>query len=601
MQQKNLRNWLFYWITIPIILFLVFGLFFSNFLIKRSIDAWFRPSVRKAIQESRSVAISYSKEKDESLKSVLLALRLSINKNFKGEYSHLFLRVKLGAFLEDYLKACNLSEIIICNKKQGVVARVAEDETDSKISIFPSWLFSFLDDYPTVVSVGDCILGVIKLTTQGEDLFIIAVKKIDPDLKKRIFETDMAAKAYDKNLLEQASLSNKFMLVFIGVLFIVIFIILVISIKLSNRIVGPITALIESVRRVNLGDYNTDFRLRYGIYEMKILGQMIYEMMQKIRNQRVKLEQSYDKLSNSQILLDQILNSITSCVALVSEDFNIQFSNKSFLKLFADDYLKNDLFDMLKSQYSEAFSFKIKEKTFIVNKIKQKNGWILTLEDIEYLLEKEKQDAFAKIIQKIAHEIKNPLTPIRLSAQAIAIKNPDIKVHTAIILRNTDQINNLISSFSTLANMPKPIMIKRDFGAFILDLVNEFRVSFSEVNFEVFVFEKFISFDEKLIYQAISNVVFNCLDVLKGVKKPKIVFTLIKKDEKMCLKIEDNGPNWPDGDLEVWLNPYKTNKSSPGHGFGLSIAKKIMEEHNGSIELVRGEFGAIVCLVFDSV
>ena len=596
MKQRKLSNWLFWWITTPVLIFLIASFALSSLIIKKSIDAWFRPVVKSAIEEAESIALSYSLEKENNLKNVLKSLKIAISKNFQGEHSQLLFKFKLKKFMEDFLNACNLQEIIISTRHGEYVAKITENEKTQSVK-FPSWIFQFLEDTPNVFAIGNNLYGIIKLKSEPEDLFLIIVKPLDKKLRRKIQETKKATDFYKKSLLEQAGTAKRFLLISLSTLFLCILIILLISIKLSRRITIPISRLVKNAEQISKGE-SANFDLKYGIFEIKFLGKTMNNMILKLKKQQSKLEDSYEKLNHSKNLIEKVLKSIPSGTVLSSKTGQVKFANDQTKTLFGKVTKDNHLKEITKGK--SKFPVKVKEqnKTLMINKIKDGNETLWIIDDITHILEKEKQLAFEKIVQKIAHEIKNPLTPIRLSAQAIGMKESGNKIHSSIILRNVDQINNLISSFYKFANLPKPIKSKGRLDLLISQIIKEMNLTLKNIKFNLRLEKVEFNFDEKLIYQALSNIILNANEALEKTKSPIVKISLLKKGDKISLKIEDNGPNWPEGNLENWLAPYKTNKNEPGHGLGLAICNKIIQEHDGSMQLQRGEEGAVILINF---
>lgn len=599
MQQKNLRNWLFWWITTPIFIFMVCGFLMSNFLIKKSIDSWFRPSVRKAIVESNEVALAYKKEKEESLKNILSVLSFSINKIFRSEYTVLLFKMKLQKFMEEFVNACELNEMAIYNKKAELIAKCIVDDDESKINIFPAWLFKFFEDKPQIISVGDSLYGIIKLEHE-QGLFLIIRRHVDPKVKKRIFDTENAAKEYEKNLVNHSTTMRRFLLLFCFMILILTLSIFFLAIKLAKRIIVPITNLVGCAKKVEKGEVDIDFNLKYGIYELKLLGSIITKMVKRLSDQKRKLQENYHELTLNKELLETILKGVSSGVVFLNFDHHVAFFNEKANELIPEIYKGFDFYSLVDFKNETSIKLALHDKILFLHRIKTADGIVITFDDMSYLIAAEKQKAFEDIVRKIAHEIKNPLTPIRLSAEAISNSEDEkIKTYSSIMIRNIDQIYNLIASFSTLATMPKIYREEKNFTKFIKTILQEFSLTFKSIKFSASLTDVNLKFDEKVLYQAISNVIYNAIDALKEKDNPEIKIILKENEKSVVLSVQDNGMGWPPGvEPETWLMPYKTNKKSKGTGLGLAVAKKILEEHDGVLNLKRAKVGAIVEFCF---
>jgi two-component system nitrogen regulation sensor histidine kinase NtrY len=230
----------------------------------------------------------------------------------------------------------------------------------------------------------------------------------------------------------------------------------------------------------------------------------------------------------------------------------------------------------------------------------REHGYVVTLDDITELVLAQRTSAWADVARRIAHEIKNPLTPIQLSAERIRRKygkviTEDREVFdqcTNTIVRQVDDIKRMVDEFSSFARMPKPTMEKDDLGEIVKQAVFLMRVGNPDIKFEFDPPERPVlaRFDRRLMSQAVTNIVKNAAEAIAGVpeqerKDGKVAVSVVRKGAMVVIDVVDNGIGLPREHRQRLLEPYVTTREK-GTGLGLAIVGKIMEEHGGGIELL---------------
>jgi two-component system nitrogen regulation sensor histidine kinase NtrY len=240
-------------------------------------------------------------------------------------------------------------------------------------------------------------------------------------------------------------------------------------------------------------------------------------------------------------------------------------------------------------------------------------GYVVTLDDITDLVIAQRTSAWADVARRIAHEIKNPLTPIQLSAERLRRKyGKTITEDRAIfeqctdtIVRQVDDIRRMVDEFSRFSRMPKPVMAAEDIADTVKQAVFLMRVGHADINIEADVPDGHIParFDRRLISQALTNIIKNAAEAIaalpEGSEKGRIVVSVERSGPEICIDVVDNGIGLPKDNRSRLLEPYVTTRDK-GTGLGLAIVGKILEDHGGGIELrdasenVTGQRGAWV-------
>ena len=246
---------------------------------------------------------------------------------------------------------------------------------------------------------------------------------------------------------------------------------------------------------------------------------------------------------------------------------------------------------------------------------------VVTLDDITDLVSAQRSAAWADVARRIAHEIKNPLTPIQLSAERIRRRygkkidddSPVFDQCIDTIIRQVGDIGRMVDEFSSFARMPKPVMESKDLGAIVKEATFLQSVGFPGIDCKAEIPEEPLIglFDERLIVQAVSNLVKNAAEAVgayrfQGEEKGEINVSVGRSGSDFVIDVADNGPGFPAEERENLLEPYMTTREK-GTGLGLAIVRKIIEEHNGRIELLDapqvadGGHGALVRVTISDV
>ena len=236
-------------------------------------------------------------------------------------------------------------------------------------------------------------------------------------------------------------------------------------------------------------------------------------------------------------------------------------------------------------------------------------GYVVTIDDMTSLILAEKHAAWSDIARKIAHEVKNPLTPIKLSAERIAKKYNDENFDIQEVLKLTqtissqvDDIGKLVDEFSSFARMPKAEIKMDNLSETIDESYNLFANVNSQINMSIIKPKDdiFFNFDRFQLTQAFNNIIKNSVEAVSKIPNPSIKLNYYKKEKQIFFSVVDNGIGVDEKRISKLFEPYYTTKTK-GTGLGLSIVKKIIEDHAGSIKIEKnkGMAGTTASIIFN--
>jgi two-component system nitrogen regulation sensor histidine kinase NtrY len=242
------------------------------------------------------------------------------------------------------------------------------------------------------------------------------------------------------------------------------------------------------------------------------------------------------------------------------------------------------------------------------------SGFVVTFDDITELLSAQRKAAWADVARRIAHEIKNPLTPIQLSAERLRRRylkeikqDPEtFRICTDTIVRHVEDIGRMVDEFSAFARMPAPVLKPEDLAAIVEQTVFLERTAHPKIQFAVEIAARPVpvTCDARLVGQALLNIIKNAVESIEariaesGANPPGRIAITVEAAAPVAVIVEDNGKGLPQQGRERLTEPYVTTRAK-GTGLGLAIVKKIMEDHHGELVLAdRAEGGARVRLAF---
>jgi two-component system nitrogen regulation sensor histidine kinase NtrY len=492
-----------------------------------------------------------------------------------------------------------------------------------------------------VIMTNDQDERVRALVRLGEfgDLYLYVGRFIEPRVLAHRDEVHLAAAQYERLEGQRSGFQITFAVIYILVALLFLAAAISIGIHFAAKLGDPISRLMGAAERIRAGDLTARVPEGEKDDELVSLSRAFNRMTYQIQSQQLELMEANRQLDDRRRFTETVLSGVSAGVIGLDRDGRINLPNRSASGLLGVDLdlsigenlaeVAPEMTDLLnaaarrpgrRAQGQVQLVRNNSTRTLLVRIAAEQDesglsGFVVTFDDITELLSAQRKAAWADIARRIAHEIKNPLTPIQLSAERLRRKYlRDIKkdadtfrICTDTIIRHVEDIGRLVDEFSSFARMPAPVLKPEDLTTIVEQAVFLQRTAHPEIAFETRFASRPIPLrcDARLVSQALINIVKNAIEsiegrIVDGKREPAgwVAVTATDADGRVSITVEDNGKGLPQQHRERLTEPYVTTRTK-GTGLGLAIVKKIMEDHQGELLLEDREAGgARVTLVF---
>ncbi len=466
-----------------------------------------------------------------------------------------------------------------------------------------------------------------------EDTFVYAARPIDPFALEFPKQAASLIELYDAFDSHRINIILAFAIMFALIALVMLLSASWLGISFANRLVTPIRRLISATDQVSSGNLQVQVPVKRSEGDLAHLGETFNKMTSELRLQQNRLMAASKLNDERRIFTEAVLSGVPAAVIGIDGDARISVLNASALRLVegagengegvvgrpvtaAIPELGNIL-DEARSGTQRLYQSQTtllrqgRERTFNVRVTTEQGAasvgsLVITLDDITDLVSAQRTAAWADVARRIAHEIKNPLTPIQLSAERLKRKysrtiTQDREIFdqcTDTIVRQVDDIKRMVDEFSSFARMPKAMPVEDDVSACVRQVLFLMRVGHPDITFEDHFPEDTVTavFDRRLLSQALTNVIKNATEGIAALsdtagQPPHIdVYLGVDENDMVGIDVVDNGKGFPTENRQRLLEPYMTTRAE-GTGLGLPIVAKIMEDHGGGIELLDAPEG----------
>lgn len=606
---------------------------FSAFFFNYGVRGWFDNRVASALEDSVQVAAAYLEEHKSAIRTDALSLATYVAPQLPLMVSN---PQRFQQLLNQQIAVHSLSEAVVFND-QRVLARSSLSFSLS-FERMPEEVLSRADTGQVVIFGEDRnkIQAVLKVSRIPE-LYLLISRVVDPTVFEHMESARSAVIKYHRLSKEISVLQQQFMFIFVLVALLVLMASVWAGMTLAVRLIDPLIALMAATERVRAGDYAIKVPEGRPDDEIANLGRTFNRMTGQLESQRRDIMEANRMIDERRRFMETVLSNISAGVIAIDKRYRITLCNPTAFELLGvsgDASYTNHaitellpqvepLLEQVKTRPDKLASGDVVieredgRATLHVQVTAERSGetttgFIITFDDITTLVAAQRSAAWADVARRIAHEIKNPLTPITLSAERLRKKfSPEagedresFERYLETISRHTKDIGRMVEEFVSFARMPTPTMQPEDIVMLLKKTAFSEKTVHPEITYDLQLPEGPVSIrcDEAQLRQMFTNLMKNAAEALEQNEgKKTISLTLSEGEKEVTITVSDNGPGFPADKIDRLTEPYVTTRTK-GTGLGLAIVKRTMEEHRGSIALSnRAEGGAQVSLVFPKI
>ncbi len=604
---------------------------FFGVLVTRGVDNWFSARVQSVVENSATVARSYVEEQKTYLSDhvALMANALNLAAPTLADSP-----VAYGRYLGDVATDNGFSAAYLVDREGRVLAR-AEPPRGARLLLPPPSSFKTADEGDVSVEgfeSADLFRALFRLRGY-QDAYLYVVRPLNPGILSHLRETEASLAAYRRAKASRARIQAAFALSYLETVLLVLVGAVWLGMAAAAGIAAPVARLVQAAGRVAKGDLTARVDTRRDPEEIAVLSRAFNRMTLDLGQQQEALRAAHVDAESRRLFTEAVLLGVSAGVLGLDPAGRVSAENRQagrLLGLAPGESQGRRLVDIAPelqavASRASAVGGEAEEDVDVTRggdtrRLRARashgpEGVVLTFDDITGLVAAQRNAAWKDVARRIAHEIKNPLTPIQLSAERLKRKyrkqiSDDVETFdrcTDTIIRQVGDIGRMVDEFSAFARMPTPIFAAHDAAELLREAVFAQRVADPDVAIEI-VGEApatMLVCDGRIVGQALANVLKNAGEAttarLAARPSPpgRIEVRMTLAEGRLDISVEDNGVGLPTLDRHRLTEPYVTTREK-GTGLGLAIVKRILEDHGGRLTLgdARSGQGARVVLSF---
>jgi two-component system nitrogen regulation sensor histidine kinase NtrY len=604
---------------------------FASLLFQGGLEFWFSDRARNMIENTVEVARStYQHELDRVSNEAT---------TMSGDLGTYLQQVPIddpqfqaGLAYQTYRRSLNEAAIVRVDNKKSVQTLAVATGTyglsldNARVAAAAAKLARLPDNASVDVETPGRLSVLTRLGAPGTYLY---VGRVDEEVAGQIERANEVLTDYRSLLERSRTYQLRFNLALLLGALIIVGLAIITALKLADRLVRPVGELVSAAGRIEEGDFTTRVEIPDSEDEVQVLAAAFNRMTERLDEQTTALRTANTQLDTRRAFIEAVLSSVTAGVVAVDTKQRVLLLNRSAEMLLERGQqsvegkmlgkVSSELAEFMSGDRSEAnvtIGADQRQRTLAVKRVRYKDGSVLTFDDITDQLSDQRRAAWSDIAQRIAHEIKNPLTPIQLAAERLQRRfgkevqsDPDtFERLTGTIVRQVGDLRRMVDEFSNFARMPKPVFREENVHDIARQALFLHEVAHPAISF---VLEppqgKFAMVcDRRQLGQALTNVVKNGVEAIEGRRNrgehsmagDRVELRVHEEEGHLILDVLDTGMGLPE-DRERLTEPYMTTRVR-GTGLGLAIVKKIVEEHMGEIAFLdRAGGGTHVRIAFD--
>ena len=617
--------------VVPALLVAIFAAVFFNL----GIQSWFSDRVRGTLEASLVASRAYLDEHRNTIRADALAMAADLNRAGRlldtNQYG-------FAQILATHTALRGLTDSVVFEPVLNRVISHAGLTTTPLLEPLPAWATELARSGEVAVLPGESEEGRVRALIEldiGQGLMLLIGRPVDPGVIEHMQRTERAFKQYDQLDRNRSGLQITFAMIFAIAALLVLMAAVLIGLLIANQIARPLGRLIVAADRVRTGDLSVRVAEGDADDEVGTLSRAFNRMTNQLAAQRSELMEAYRQIDERRRFTETVLSGVSAGVIGLDGEGRINLPNRRASELLGRD-LDKDLGRKLsvvipefaplmeavlvapgeRSRTGEIRIGPASERRTLLAQAGaemqrgQVVGFVVTFDDITELLSAQRKAAWADVARRIAHEIKNPLTPIQLSAERLKRRylkeihsDPEtFKACTDTIVRQVGDIGRMVDEFSAFARMPQPVMRPEPIAQVAREALVLQQNAHHDIRYSTRIPENAprIQCDRRLLGQALTNLLTNAAEAIAMRRQAEtaeggeaeageIQLSVDVSEEWVTLTVEDNGIGLPQGEEREHLTePYVTHKPK-GTGLGLAIVKKIMEDHGGRLLLTERE------------
>jgi two-component system nitrogen regulation sensor histidine kinase NtrY len=603
---------------------------FASLLFQSGLEFWFSDRARGMLENTVEVARGTFNREVERVSNETVTMSGDLSGYLK------LVTIDDPRFIEGFGRQVlnrNLSEAIIINVGPDNVPRslALVNPYDRPLEkVITSAKIAQLGDAQSVPVNSSDRVGALTRLDYGPNTYLYAARVFEPQFRRQIQQANEVLQDYQVLLSRSRANQLRFNAALLLGALIIVGLSILTALKLADRLVRPVGELVGAAGRIEQGDFSARVRVTETEDEVQTLAAAFNRMAGRLDEQTGELRAANTQLDTRRAFIEAVLSSVTAGVIALDTRNRVLLVNRSaetLLQRSQQDVegtdlanVSSDLDEFMRGEQSEANVLVVADagqRTLAVKRVRYKDGSVLTFDDITDQLSDQRRAAWSDIARRIAHEIRNPLTPIQLAAerlqrrfgQEIASDKETFERLTGTIVRQVGDLRRMVDEFSNFARMPKPVFRQENVHEIARQALFLHEVAHPAITFQLDPpqgqFEMVC--DRRQLAQALTNVVKNGVEAIESrrnrgehsIAGDRVELRIQREDRQLVIDVMDTGIGLPE-DRERLTEPYVTTRVR-GTGLGLAIVKKIVEEHMGEIAFLdRAGGGTRVRIAFDT-
>jgi two-component system nitrogen regulation sensor histidine kinase NtrY len=593
----------------------------ASVTLDRGLDRLFSMRTKAVIENALVVADAYLNEHLRTVRGDIAAMAIDIARA-KPMYEQD--RDQFRQFLTVAARVRGFSSAAIVNRDVATLEKADLKPDHPVVTPSAAGLLPVTENDPAaaVVLEAAVVAAVIKLRAY-DNFYLHVTRALDPSIVAQVRDTQASVSDFAAIEARRLGVQLAFALMYTVIALAVLLSAAWLGLNFANRLVAPIRRLIGAANIVSTGNLYVQVPIQRSEGDLAQLGETFNKMTYELRTQRDDIVRARDVIDQRRRFTEAVLAGASAGVIGVNADGRIGILNRSAEHLIGRteaEAIGRPLIDLMPElrdilANARAGAQRLLHTQITINRADRErnlsvrvtteqsgdpeHGYVVTLDDITELVAAHRSSAWADIARRIAHEIKNPLTPIQLSAERLRRKygksitdDPAVfQQCTDTIVRQVDDIKRMVDEFSKFARMPKAVIASEDVAETVRQAVFLQRVGNADIDIDLELAEDPMPacFDRRLISQALTNIIKNATEAIAAVPQAergrgRIRVMAARSGDDVVIDVIDNGIGLPKEHRNRLLEPYVTTREK-GTGLGLAIVGRILEEHGGTIEL----------------